>query len=66
MKFDSSRFDHIWLTENSDAPRRLVGVCVSREGDLTLVPVQDSIRPELNTLATGNSRNGQVTEKKEI
>lgn len=66
MKFDSSRYDHIWLTENSDVPRRFVGVCVSREGDLTLARVQDSIRPELNTLATGNSRNGQVTEKKEI
>lgn len=55
MKFDDSRFDRIWLTGHGDAPGRFTSCCVSQEGNLTLVRVQDGIRLGINTFATRKS-----------
>lgn len=55
MKFDDFHFDRIWLTGHGDAPGRLTSCCVSREGNLTLIRVQDGMRLGINTLTRWKS-----------
>lgn len=60
MNFDGSRFDRICLTGHGDAPGRFTSCCVSQEGNLTLVRVQDGIRLGLNRLANWTSISAQA------